>query len=231
MDVWTLDTRTLRASYDQVAADYAAKFFDELDRKPADRALLDAFAAACPRTGRVLDVGCGPGHVGRHLASHGLVVTGIDLSPAMVAVAQKLNPAIEFATADMRALPWDDASIAGIVAFYSVIHIPRPEVPKVLAEFRRVLAPEGRLLLAVHGGTGTIHQDEFLGHCVPFEATYFSLNEIASLVEQAGLHVDDAHQRAPYDFEHQTPRLYVVAHATGVNTIAALGGEVAGPPA
>jgi SAM-dependent methyltransferase len=214
MDLWTLDTSELRAGYDQVAADYAAKFFRELDRKPADRALLDAFAADCPRPARVLDVGCGPGHVGRYLAGLGLEVTGIDLSPAMIALAQKLNPEIGFPTADMRAFPSDTASAAGIVAFYSVIHIPRPDVPQVLAEFHRVLAPNGRLLLAVHGGTGTIHQDEFLGHLVPFEATLFSIEEIASLVGQAGFHVDTAKQRGPYDFEHQTPRLYVAAHVT-----------------
>ncbi len=215
MDRWTLDTAALRDSYDQVASDYAATFFDELDRKPDDRALLDAFAAACPRPAHILDVGCGPGHVGRYLTNHGLQVTGVDLSPAMVALAQELNPTMEFVTADMLALPFDTGSVDGIVAFYSVIHIPRPHVPQVLDGFRRVLAPGGHLFLAVHGGTGTVHEDEFLGHPVPFEATLFSLAEITSLVNQAGLHVDDARERAPYDFEHQTPRLYVAAHSGG----------------
>jgi hypothetical protein len=81
-----------------------------------------------------------------------------------------------------------------------------------LAGFRRALVQDGRLLLSVHGGTGSIHRDEFLGHAVPFEATLFSLGEIVSLVEAAGFWVDDARQREPYEFEHQTPRIYVGGH-------------------
>jgi len=62
----------LAAKYDRVAEKYAAAFFDELERKPFDRALLDRFAAAAAGRGRVCDVGCGPGHVGRYLAARGV---------------------------------------------------------------------------------------------------------------------------------------------------------------
>ena len=62
----------LAAKYDRVAEKYAAAFFDELERKPFDRALLDRFAAAVAGRGRVCDVGCGPGHVGRYLAARGV---------------------------------------------------------------------------------------------------------------------------------------------------------------
>ena len=79
-----------RSSYDVVAETYAGKFSDELSRKPLDREWLERFARDCPR-GRVLDIGCGPGHVGRFLADRGLDVTGIDLSPAMVDVARRLE--------------------------------------------------------------------------------------------------------------------------------------------
>jgi SAM-dependent methyltransferase len=72
-----------RASFDAVAADYAARFADELAGRPLDRALLAAFAECVP-AGPVADVGCGPGHVTAHLASLGLEVCGIDLSPGMV---------------------------------------------------------------------------------------------------------------------------------------------------
>jgi SAM-dependent methyltransferase len=130
----------------------------------------------------------------------------------MVELARKLNPGLEFRTGDMRALEVADGSLAGIVAFYSLIHLPRPEVAGALAGFARALVGDGRLLLAVHGGSGTVHRDEFLGHPVPFEATLFSLGEIVSLVESAGFWVDEAKQRVPYEFENPTPRLYVLAH-------------------
>jgi SAM-dependent methyltransferase len=205
----------MKDSYDVVAEAYAAEFFDELSRKPFDRALLDAFAADQQGGGRVLDIGCGPGHVAKYLSDHGVKAAGLDFSPGMVELARKLNPDLEFTAGDMRALAIPDGSLSGIVAFYSVIHLPRDEVAPALGGFRRALTADGRLLMSVHGGTGSIHRDEFLGHAVPFEATLFTLGEIVSLVESAGFWVDEALQRSPYEFEHPTPRIYVRAHAVG----------------
>ena len=116
----------LPGTYDRVARPYAEQFFDELDRKPFDRELLDRFAARVKGRGRVCDVGCGPGHVGRYLADRGVDVFGLDLSPAMVVLARELNPTMTFAQGDMRALALPGASLAGIVAFYSLIHLERP---------------------------------------------------------------------------------------------------------
>ena len=217
MDELSLGADGIRSSYDAVADVYAKEFFDELARKPFDRALLDSFATAIPRGGRVLDVGCGPGHIARYLNERGVTAAGIDLSSAMVEIARRLNPDLDFSTGDMRDMrdiAHQAGSAAGIAAFYSVIHIPRAEVPQVLDEFHRVIAVDGLLLVAVHGGAGIVQRDEFLGATVPFEATLFSLGEIVSLVERAGFWVDEARQRAPYDFEYPTPRIYVLAHRT-----------------
>jgi hypothetical protein len=84
-------------------------------------------------------------------------------------------------------------------------------VPAVLEEFRRVLVPSGRLLLAVHGGTGTVTNSDFLGEGVPFEATLFEKDELVDMLTAAELEVTMATIRPPYDFEFQTPRLYVGA--------------------
>jgi SAM-dependent methyltransferase len=200
----------LRSSYDAVAEDYAQKFFDELSRKPFDRELLARFAAACP-PGRLLDVGCGPGHVGRFLADQGREVTGIDISPAMIEHARRLNPSMAFEVGDMRHIAHDAGGIGGIVAFYSLIHIRRQEVRTVLEEFGRVLGPQGKLLLAVHGGTGELSNDDFLGHHVRFEATLFEKSELSRIVEDAGFRIDEARQRERYDFETHTPRIFVAA--------------------
>jgi SAM-dependent methyltransferase len=208
-----MEPEAMKASYEVVAEAYAAQFFDELSRKPFDRMLLDALAADCAGRGPILDVGCGPGHIARYLSDRGANAAGLDLSPAMVELARKLNPGLRFSVGDMRGLGVADGSLAGIAAFYSVIHIPRPEVAGVLTGFHRALVGDGRLLLSVHGGTGSIHRDEFLGHAVPFEATLFSLGEIVSLVESAAFWVDEARQRLPYEFEHPTPRIYIRAHA------------------
>jgi SAM-dependent methyltransferase len=200
----------VRSSYDMVAEAYAQKFFDELSRKPFDRGLLDDFAAAL-NARRTLDVGCGPGHVAGYLSERGLDATGVDLSPTMIKIARRLNPEIRFELADMRNLPVADGTVGGIAAFYSLIHIPREEVPAVLLEFRRVLIPSGRLLVAVHGGSGTITTQEFMGKQVPFEAILFEKDELVDLITAAGFEVTTATVREPYEFESQTPRLYVAA--------------------
>ena len=73
-------------------------------------------------------------------------MVGVDLSPRMVDQARRLNPAIRFLEDDMSALDVPSGSWAAIVAFYSIIHVPRDRVVAVLRELRRVLHPGGLLL-------------------------------------------------------------------------------------
>ncbi len=198
----------LAGAYDRVATAYAEQFFRELDQKPFDRELLDPFAARLAGKGRVCDIGCGPGHVGRYLADRGVEVFGIDLSPGMVALARRLSPAIDFEQGDLRALRLPDASLAGIVAFYSIIHLERPAAVRALAEMARVLVPGGALLLAFHGGVGEVHADDWFGKGVSIDATLFEPGEMAGYMEQAGFRVEEVVTREPYEFEYQSRRVY-----------------------
>jgi SAM-dependent methyltransferase len=198
----------LAGTYDRVAEPYGAQFFDELARKPFDRDLLDRFAARLSGRGRVCDVGCGPGHVGRYLAERGVDVFGLDLSPAMVALARRLNPAMRFEQGDLRALVLPDASLAGIVAFYSLIHLERSEVVAALIELARVLIPGSLILIAVHGGEGEVHADDWFGRGVSINATLYQPAEIGASMERAGLEVETIATRAPYAFEYPTTRVY-----------------------
>lgn len=152
--------------------EYAEKFFVELAHKPKDCELLDRFAAMTAGKGRVCDLGCGPGQIARYLHERGVEVCGIDLAPGMVEVARRLNPAISFEVGDMRAVPLANESLAGLAAFYSIIHIPRPDVTEVLGELRRVLQPGGMLLLAFHGGSEVVHLDEWWGKPVALDFTF-----------------------------------------------------------
>jgi SAM-dependent methyltransferase len=203
------------ATYDRVAPLYAEAFGDELNDKPFDRDLLIRFAEATrPRAsavGPVCDLGCGPGQIGAFLAEHGVEVMGIDLSEGMVAQARRCSPNLTFAQGDMTKLALSDGALTGIACFYALIHLPRVVVPVALAEMRRVLAERGDLLLAVHGGQGTLHAEEMLGQPAELDATLFLLPELRQLIEHAGFKVVEAHERAPYPREHPTPRLYVWA--------------------
>lgn len=201
----------IAATYDAVAEDYAAAFADELAGKPFDRSLLDAFAASVP-AGPVLDVGCGAaGHVTRYLADRDVHAVGLDVSAGVCAAARRLQPQLSFLVADVRSLPLADASAAGLVAFYSLIHLPRPELPAALRECRRVLAPGASMLLSFHGGAGELTADDWFGRAVTVRATLVSATELTALVSSAGFEVVAKHARAPCPAEHQSDRLYLKA--------------------
>ncbi len=205
------DPAEVSSSYDSVAAEYAAQFVDELSNKPFDRRLLDEFAARVADRGVVCDLGCGPGHVARYLADRGVRVCGIDLSEAMVALARARNPDVSFDQGDARHLDVGGGSWAGIVAFYSLIHLQRDEIARVFTELRRTLEPQGLLMIAVHGGTGETHLEQWFGERVDLSVTFFERPELVQALEAAGFTVDQALERQPYAFEVQTRRVYVVA--------------------
>jgi SAM-dependent methyltransferase len=194
-----------REAYDIVASKYEERFLDELDHKPRDRELLDAFADAVEDP--VLDVGCGPGQIGVYVRNRGRLVIGLDLSHEMVRLANhRLNSVL---TADMRGLPIAPSSVGGILSFYSLIHLPRAQIGATLREFRRVLRRGGRLLLSAHEGDGEVQADEFLGEAVHLAGTFFTLDELVTTSTAAGLEVVHAERRQPYPLEGDTVRLYL----------------------
>ncbi|HYE91441.1 MAG TPA: methyltransferase domain-containing protein [Terriglobales bacterium] len=206
-----LDPARVVASYDAIAEEYAKQYFDELDGKPWDRAWLDRFADDVRGRGRVCDLGCGPGQIARHLAARGADACGIDASAAMVATARRLNPTLGFEQGDFFALPLENGALAGIAAFYSLIHCPRRELGRALAELARVLVPGGRLLMTLHEGTGEVGRDEAYGKRVALVATLFSEAEVRAALAGAGFHLDELAIRPPYDFEYQSRRIYARA--------------------
>lgn len=203
-----------QASYDAVADEYARRISDELQHKPLDRALLDRFADSTRGHGPVCDLGCGPGHVARYLKERGVDVVGYDLSPKMVEAARLLNPEINFHQADMTALDHADGSWAGLVAFYSLIHVPPPEIASALREFRRVLQPGGLLLLAFHVGDETVHLDDWWERKVNIDFFCFQPEQMARDLQAAGFEIEEIIEREPYpDVEHQSRRAYIFARS------------------
>ncbi len=142
-----------RNGWDAFAEQYATRFHGELTAKVWDRALLSGFAELVGATpGPVVEVGSGPGATTAYLHDLGLDISGVDLSPGMVAVARRDHPRIPFAVGSMTALDVPDASLAGLVAWYSLVNLPDDALPAVFAEFRRVLAPGAPVILAFQTG-------------------------------------------------------------------------------
>ena len=198
----------IEASYDRVAENFAAEFCGELERKPFDRELLDGFAESLRGEGRVCDIGCGPGQIARYLRDRGVEMCGVDLSREMVRFARRLNPDIPFERGDMLQLDAPEASLAGIVCFYSIIHLGRADAPRALAQMYRALRPGGRLLVSFHGGEGALHRGEWYGERVSIDVTLFTREEMSGYLEAAGFEVERIVGREPYEFEYPTRRLY-----------------------
>lgn len=189
-----------RNGYDALAERYAELFRAELDGAPLDRAVLQAFAELVGRDhpdGQVLEVGSGPGGVTAHLSRLGLDVSGIDLSPAMVGLARREHPGLSFAVGEMGALDRDDGSLAGLVSWYSLIHVPEARRPAVVAGFSRVLRAGGYLLLAFQVGDGTLHLDEAFGSAVSLDFHRLRPDAVAGLLDAAGFDVVAQVVRAP----------------------------------
>ena len=158
-DAWLSDTRS---SYDTDAAGYAEKVRGLLDQMPYLRASLTLFAELVRGAGGgpVADVGCGPGYVTGYLHDAGVDAFGIDLSPEMIAIARRDYPGLRFEVGTMTDLDLADDSLVGLVAFWSVIHVPTYAIPGVFEQFRRVLRPQGLLLVGFHVGDETRHTSE-----------------------------------------------------------------------
>jgi SAM-dependent methyltransferase len=189
-----------RAGYDAVAEQYAELFRAALDEAPLDRALLTGFAELVRRDHpdpEVLEVGSGPGNVAAYLHQLGMTVCGIDLSPAMVELARREHREVRFEVGEMGALDVADASLAGVVAWYSVIHVPASQRPGVIGEFHRVLRPGGYALLAFQIGDDTLHLDEAFGHEVSLDFHRLQPDAVVALLDDAGFDLTARLVRAP----------------------------------
>ena len=189
-DDWLADTRT---SYDTVAASYADLLRDLLANAPYERAALALFADLVRAVGGgpVADVGCGTGRITAHLHGLGLDAFGMDLSPGMIEVARRDHPNLTFMVGSMTDLDLPDDSVAGLIAWYSLIHIPDEHLGRVLAHFRRVLRPGGPLLLGFHVGDGTTLKTEgYGGHPMEVQVHRRQPAQVAAWLHGGGFSVE-----------------------------------------
>ena len=189
-EAWLFDTRS---SYDADASGYAEKVRGLLDESPYLRASLALFAGLVHGSGggQVADIGCGPGYVTSHLHDAGLDVFGIDLSPEMIAIARRDYPHLRFEVGTMTDLDLPDDSVAGIVAFWSIIHVPDHAMPGVVEQFRRVLRPQGQLLVGFHVGDETRHTSEgYTGRPVNVDSHHRQPSQVMGWLRDTGFTIE-----------------------------------------
>ncbi|MFF9621838.1 class I SAM-dependent methyltransferase [Streptomyces griseosporeus] len=223
-----------------MAREYTARFPDWSTDLPLEKALLTAFAELVQSgggrpavagagdgagdgggggTAPVADVGSGPGGLTARLHALGLPVFGVDVSPRMVELARSAHPHLRFHVASMTSLALPSASLSGLTALYSTIHVPDEALPTVFAEFHRVLLPGAPALLAFQTSsspdkTDHLHLSERFGHEIDLDYWFRPVNTIAALLEEAGLKVWARVEREPVG-EETRGRGYVVARREG----------------
>jgi SAM-dependent methyltransferase len=141
-------------------------------------------------------------------------ICGIDLSPEMIRCAARLCPGVEFRVGDMRTLDFETGTLAGIVAFYSIVHLEPAELDAVFKECRRVLAPEGPMLLAFHIGDESVHVDDLWGQPVDLDFRFHTPSDVTKRLQTADLIVVESAEREPYEgVEYPSRRCYLLAKA------------------
>jgi SAM-dependent methyltransferase len=190
-----------RATYDEVAGAFARAAttpWPELDR------LMSAFLGRLPERARVLDAGCGPGRDTLLLRGRGARVVGVDLSFGMLR-SQSLSGAVQ---GDMRALPVADAAVDGVWCQAALLHIPRADVPAVLAGFARVARTGGALHLAVSEGDGEDWESAGrYGSDSPRWYVHHRIEPLRDMLTTAGWHVVDIMR-----LHYRRDWLYLLAH-------------------
>ena len=172
---------------------------------PIDRSLLVAFIELIKRQAisRVADVGCGPGRVAAFMADHGLDVLGVDVSPAMLAIARTAHPGLEFEEGQLDALPIGSGVLAGAVCWYSITYTPPDRLVEAFDELARVLIPGGYLLLGVSGGWRASPPRRCFRHPPAAHQLQTQREEVAGRLEDTGFKISTTVLRAP-ELEHET---------------------------
>ncbi len=206
------DLSRIASVYDVVAEEYAKEFSGEHEKKPRDQQVLLEFAQKIGRRSPVWDLGCGPGHTASYLKNLGVDISGLDLSAKILEQARLHHPDIHFQEGNILDLEFNDDSLAGVVAFYSMVHFTEGQIEVALSEIYRVLQPQGILLLTYHVGSETIHLEEFLNKQIDVDFMFCSTDFISSSLTKIGFTGIEISEREPYPgVEYQSRRAYVFA--------------------
>jgi SAM-dependent methyltransferase len=139
----------------------------------------------------VLELGCGSGLPTTKWLAERFEVTAVDLSARHVKLARTNVPTARILQADMTRLELPPASVDAVIAFYSIIHVPREEHAGLLRAIATWLRPGGVAVLALGGRDLPAHyEDDWLG--APMFWSHFDAATNRALVEQAGLIIERA---------------------------------------
>jgi SAM-dependent methyltransferase len=200
--------RIVAAGYDVVAE----RYLDWSGKRPSGPRLrwLSMALALIPPGADVLELGCGAGIPMTAALAEGRHVTGVDISATQIELARRNVPAATFRQADMTTLDFPAASFDGVVAFYSLTHVPRDQQGPLLERIARWLRPRGVFIasMGVEDDPGEVEHG-WLG--VDMYFSHFGAKQNRRLVERAGLKVEQAEIDAEPEDRHDARFLWIVA--------------------
>ena len=185
--------RTVESGYDQMAEQYLASKDPE---DPLALKALEDLASLLPKDAAVLDLGCGAGvPVTRWLADRGFAVTGVDVSAKQLELARKYVPDATFLRADMTEVVFGPESFDAVVAFHSIIHVPRTEHPALLKRIHRWLKPHGALLATMTVADYEGRDEDWEGWGAPMVWSHYDSKANVAMLREAGFEIRYAEPR------------------------------------
>jgi len=199
--------RTVEHGYDELGTGYV-EWAERVVGDPRDR-FVDAFEQRLPDGARVLDLGCGAGLPTAKRLARRFDVVGVDISAGQLGLARRNVPTASFVQGDIAGLELVDASFDGIVALYSITHIPREDHEALFARIARWLEPGGSFLASLGTRDAPGWTGEWLG--VPMFFSSFDAETNRKLIRNTGLVLDVAEVVAMNEPEGEAVFLWVLA--------------------
>ena len=185
--------RTVESGYNQMAEQYLATKDPE---DPPMLAALEELSRELPCEAAVLDLGCGAGvPATRWLADRDFTVTGVDFSAKQLELARKYVPAATFLMADMSEVAFEPESFDAVVAFHSIIHVPRTEHPALLESIYRWLKPGGVLLATMTVTDYEGRDEDWEGWGAPMVWSHYGRDANVAMLREAGFEIKYAEPR------------------------------------
>lgn len=172
MDQKTIDT------YNKLAQEYDAETVDFWNNFP--RTIIEKFTENIG-TGRILDVGSGPGRGGLIFKNMGFSVVCLDASSEMVKLSR--DRGLESVEADFEEMPFGDNEFDGVWAYTSLLHIPKSKINLAITEIKRVLKPDGILGLGLIEGDVELYR-ESSGVNMPRWFSFYTKEELEKILNE-----------------------------------------------
>ncbi len=177
-----LKTNTVKRGYDKIAKNY-----QEWRQRFSNFSQFKEFSKLLQKNAKVLDVGCGTGiPVAKFLVEKGYDLTGIDISPEMVNLAEKNVPKGKFIRMDMTKMNFKRDAFDGVVAAYSLIHVPKEKHENLIKKVATILKTNGIFIFSVG-----IKEEEFHSKFLEAEMfwSYYSPQKYLGLLKQEGFEI------------------------------------------